>query len=796
MRISYNWLKELVHFDWSPEELADKLTMSGCEVESVEPLVDCLDGVVVGRIEEIEKHPSSDKLLVCWMNVGPEKLKLVCGSPNVKIGQLVPVALLGACLPGKPKLKSGKIKGIESTGMICSEKELGLGEETEKIMVLEDHLKVGTALMAALDLNDWVLDIDITANRPDCLSILGIAREISALCGNPIKRPEIDFIQSSEPAGNYMKIEIEDCSACPRYTARIIKNVRVAPSAFWLKRKLLAVGLRPINNVVDVANMVMMELGHPLHAFDYDLFSDKKIFVRMGKLNERFVTLDGTERKLDQNILLITDGKRPVAIAGIMGGMESEVTSHTKNVLIESAYFDPRVIRRGRMKLGISTESSYRFERGADPNITELAIDRAAQLMSQLAGGEVLQGRVDNYAKPISPLKITLRPKRANQLLDISLSSQEMNGILESLELKTQDRGEILEVEIPTFRPDLTRGIDLIEEIARVYGYDKIGLSSRSGGSLLNQISTEEKIQKRVKNLLIGRGFFEIITSNLVDPKLLEKINPQEKPLTIRNPLSEELSVLATSLACGMLAVIAHNKNHKQKDLKLFELGKVILPKAKEKLPEERHDLCLALSGRRKPMQWGENYKEEVDFFDLKGIIEEILQDMNVSNLKFVAHTREPFERECSLTLSIDNEVIGFCGQVARAILDDFGIKDKVFLAELNFDLLSKWSCFEKSFTPLLRFPSSRRDLAIIVDQEILSGDIEESIRAGGKDLVEELVLFDLYQGKQVPKGKKSLAYSISYRSSQKTLTDEEVEKAHQNIVSRLKKQFGAELRK
>jgi len=448
------------------------------------------------------------------------------------------------------------------------------------------------------------------------------------------------------------------------------------------------------------------------------------------------------------------------------------------------------------MKLGISTESSYRFERGADPNITELAIDRAAQLMSQLAGGEVLQGRVDNYAKPISPLKITLRPKRANQLLDISLSSQEMNGILESLELKTQDRGEILEVEIPTFRPDLTRGIDLIEEIARVYGYDKIGLSSRSGGSLLNQISTEEKIQKRVKNLLIGRGFFEIITSNLVDPKLLEKINPQEKPLTIRNPLSEELSVLATSLACGMLAVIAHNKNHKQKDLKLFELGKVILPKAKEKLPEERHDLCLALSGRRKPMQWGENYKEEVDFFDLKGIIEEILQDMNVSNLKFVAHTREPFERECSLTLSIDNEVIGFCGQVARAILDDFGIKDKVFLAELNFDLLSKWSCFEKSFTPLLRFPSSRRDLAIIVDQEILSGDIEESIRAGGKDLVEELVLFDLYQGKQVPKGKKSLAYSISYRSSQKTLTDEEVEKAHQNIVSRLKKQFGAELRK
>lgn len=795
MKISYNWLKELVDFDWTPEQLADKLTMSGLETESILPMVEGLDKIVVGKVEKTEKHPSSDKLSVCLVNVGSKKLQIVCGAPNVQTGQFVPVALVGAILPDGMQIKSDEIKKVKSEGMLCSEKELGLGEEKDGIMVLENGLQAGISLKTALGLDDWILDVDLTPNRPDCLSMLGIAREISALTGSPIRKPKIEIIESSEQISSYVRIEIEDKIACPRYTARIVKSVNIAPSPFWLKRKLLAVGIRPINNVVDIGNLVMMELGHPLHAFDYALFSTKKIAVKKAKENERFITLDGVERKLNQDVLLITDGKNGVAIAGIMGGMESEISSYTKDVLIESAYFDPRTIRRGRMKLGISTESSYRFERGADPNITEMAVNRAASLIKQIAGGEILKGVADTYPNPIIPLKLDLRPKRVNQILSISLSAQEMSKILNSLDLKTKDKGNSLEVEAPTFRPDLTREIDLIEEIARIYGYDKIGIASNAGGSLLTEIIVEEKLQRKVKNLLIGKGFFEIVTNNLVHPKLLNKINPEYEPLALRNPLSEEMSVLATSLAYGMLSIIAHNKNHKQNDLKLFELGKIILPKEKDKLPLEKQSLCLALSGKRKPMQWGESHKDEVDFFDLKGIIEEIFESIGVAKLEVSPNKKSLFEPDCSLSFLANRELIGFCGEISKEILDDFDIKDKVFLAELDFELLAKLTPFEISYVALPKFPDSKRDLAILVDQDVLSQEVEKTIREVGKELVDEVALFDVYQGKQIPKEKKSLAYSISYRLPERTLTDKEIETAHQNIINQLKKEFKAELR-
>lgn len=797
MKVSLRWLKEFVDFDLPVDQLTSRLTDAGLEVGTVTHQGGDLDGVVVGEIKAVSEHPHADKLSVCEVWVGSENLQIVCGAPNVAEKTKVPVALLGAQLPGGIQIAKSALRGVDSVGMICSEKELEVGEDEDKIMVLDSSLRVGEPLSSALELEDWILDFDLTPNRPDCLSILGVAREVAALCGTQLKERKLNLHEKAESADKKVEVEIQDPQACPRYAARVIEGVKIKESPFWLKRKLYSAGMRPINNVVDISNLVMLELGHPLHAFDYDLFrsqgsdGQKKVVVRRAKDGEKFVTLDEVERSLNPEVLLIADGNEPVAIGGIMGGLKSEVSPTTRNVLLESAYFDPRVIRRGRISLGLSTESSQRFERGADPNGVVKAADRAAELLEDLAEGSVLKGAVDSYPSPIHPVQITLRPKRVNKLLGTDLSSQEMVRILGSLEIPVRD-GDDLTVEAPTFRPDLTREIDLVEEIARIHGYDKIETSLRASGSLVTKVAWEDELSREVKHLLAGGGFFEVITNNLVDPEVMAKLDPQAAQVRIKNPLSHDLSVLSTTLSYGLLGVVSRNKNRLERNVRIFELGRVFLAKGKG-LPEERVHLGIAVSGSREPRHW-ETFEAEVDLYDLKGVVEE-LSDRFLLPLQLNPGRSSFLHPDRCFHLEVGGKTIGVLGEVSESVLEVFGIKDKVILAELDFDKLASAVPRGRRFSPLPKFPPVDRDVAVVAKETLPSQTIRAKIKEAGGDLVAEVSLFDVYKGKQVPPGKKSLAYSIRYRSRERTLTDEEVDKIHQKVVSELEKSFGITLR-
>ena len=799
MKVSYKWLKELVDFDWSAEELADKLTFAGLEVESIESWGTSLDKVIVGQIKKIEKHPDAEKLSVCLVDTGRETFRIICGAKNVKAGMKAPLALIGAKLPAGLQIEKAVLKGVESSGMLCSEKELGIGEESEIIMVLEDALRIGDPLSTVLDLEDFILDIDITPNRPDALSMIGIARDVSALSGGKLKKPEFQLKEVEESASKWIEVVIDDPSGCPRYAARVIKDIKIEKSPFWLRRRLECCGMRAINNVVDATNYVLLETGHPLHAFDYNLFTSlpgnsKKVLVRRAKDKEKFFTLDGVERTLSPEVLLITDGSKPVAIAGIMGGMESEVTEKTKDVLLESAYFDPRVIRRGRISLELNTEASYRFERGADTNVIIKAADRAAYLMQNLCEGKVLKGVVDNYPEPIYPAKIPFRPERCSKVLGIGIGEKEIENILGYLELKISEKSSSsLLVEVPTFRPDLAREIDLIEEIARIYGFDKIESAFRAGGELFTAISEEEKLTRRIKNLLSGKGFFEVISNNLVDPVKMSRINPSKEAVRVLNPLNEGLSVLTTSLNYNLLSIISWNLNRKEKDLRIFELGKVFWSTEKNQ-PVERFKLEIALCGRKTPVFWGEKEKQ-TDFYDLKGILEDLLYELKIEGINFSPKVSNLFTEGMSFELQSQERVLGSLGKVNEEILKLFEIEQEVFLAELDFQALSELIPPAGFYTPLPKFPRVERDISMLVDEDKLCADLEKAIIDIGGKMVEKVHLFDLYRGAQVPKGKKSLAFAIWYCSEEKTLTDEEVEKVHKRIIEGLKTGFGAELR-
>ncbi len=792
MKVSVRWLKEFVDFDLPVEELASRLTDAGVEVETITPVGKDLDKVVVGEIKQVSKHSQADKLSVCEVAVGSESLQIVCGAPNVAQGAKVPVALIGARLPGGIEITKNTLRGIDSYGMICSEKELGFGEDREGIMILDFDLEAGESISSALELEDWILDIDLTPNRPDCLSIMGVAREVAALSGTRLKRKEVSLHEIGEMAQNRVEVEIQDPEACPRYAARVIEDIKIAESPFWLKRKLWSAGMRPINNVVDISNLVMLERGHPLHAFDYKLFKQKKVVVRRAKEKERFVTLDQVERTLSREVLLITDGTKPVAIGGIMGGLESEVSEGTRTVLLESAYFDPKVIRRGRMFLDISTESSQRFERGADPNGVVKVIDRAAELLEKLASGKVLKGVVDNYPSSIHPVHITLRPQRVNKLLSTDLQPQQIKSILSNLELLSVEENHDLDVEVPTFRPDLTREIDLVEEIARIHGYGNINTNLRAGGNLVTEIGWEDEVGRKIKEFIVGRGFFEVMTNNLVDPEVLTKLNPDVSPVRIKNPLSQELSVLSTTLACNLLWVVSRNKNRLEKDLRIFELGKVFFAKG-NRLPEERLHLGIAISGNRESRDW-ETKEADVDLYDLKGILEGLFDQLSLS-FELNPGGNAFLKADRCFYIQMEEDKIGVLGEVAEEILDAFGIKDKVFLTEVDFEKLSARVSRGKKFSPLPKFPPVDRDIAVVVDETLLSKVIRVKIEEVGGSMVESVTLFDVYKGEQVPAGKKSLAYSIRYRSQEKTLTEEEVDEIHRKVLSELEKSFGATLR-
>lgn len=793
MKVSYNWLRELIPaLSWTPEEVAEKLTMSGTEAESLHPAWPELEGLVVGHVEKSDPHPEAENLKICLVDIGRGKLQTVCGAPNVERGQRVALAPPGARLREGVEMKEAEIKGVKSAGMICSEKELGIGEVAEVIMVLEEKFPPGTPLSEALGLEDWILELEVTPNRPDCLSHLGIARELCALGAGQLRLPEISFQEVETETASQVEVEIEDHVGCPRYTARMLRGVKIKPSPKWMALRLESLGIRSISNVVDVTNWVLLETGHPLHAFDYDLFGQKRVLVRRAKPGERFLTLDGVERALSSNTLLITDGELPVAIAGIMGGERSEVSDSTENVLLESAYFDPPLTRRVSRELGLVTESSYRFERGTDPENAVFASGRASRLIQELAGGEVLKGLVDAYPKVVTFPEVKLRPQRVSTIMGVEIPKERSREILTGLGFKV-DGEEVFKVSVPTHRPDITREIDLVEEIARIFNYDNLPAAERPGGELVTPVSRERTTARAISELLCSRGFFETVTYIFKEPGRYKAFGNHDGFVRVLNPVSEELSILRPNLTGSLLETISYNLNRYEKDIRIFEIGKVYL-KSESREYGERWHLAAALSGHRRRAHWS-LAPEPVDLFDLKGELEGMLESLKVPEVCFEPRPGSIFGEKEGFQILSGDAPFGEFGKVAQRVVEIFDIKEEVFSFEIDLEKLSALISRERRFKALPKFPPVDRDIAIVVDQEVLAGEIEKSIKELDIGFLEEISLFDRYMGRQVAPGKKSLAFSIRYRSPERTLTEREVDSAQKRMLEHLKSKFGAELR-
>ena len=801
MKVSLNWLREFVDIDVDPEELGQRLTMAGLEVDRIDYLGRGLEQVRVARIKSVRQHPNADRLVVCEVDKGEETVQIVCGAKNMKENDKVALASPGTTLPNGLELKKAKIRGEVSCGMMCSLAEMGLGEDHSGIMILPQDAEIGRPITEVLGLDDVVYDIEITPNRPDCLSILGVAREVGAILNKKVRFPDIKAVGDGKTAAEWTSVTIEDYDLCPRYAARIIDGVKPGSSPDWMRRKLEACGVRAINNIVDITNYVLLELGHPLHAFDYHKLSENRIVVRPAVSGEVITTIDGEERKLTPDMLVIADSFKPVAIAGVMGGANSEVEpATTTTVLLESAYFKPSSVRRTARQLGLSTEASYRFERGADPDIQLIAADRAAALMAQLAGGTIASGAIDANKGPVEKKSVTLRVKRLNDLLGTALSQGEAEEIFRRLQIKTSSPdNDRIEAEIPTFRVDLEREIDLIEEVGRIYGYQNIPTpQSRASVAAMPPNSVFE-FENETKRTLTGLGLYEIISCNLINRKSLEKIGDRffdsEKLLSVLDSDSSEQNLLRPTLLVDALATVARNLNQNQADIKLFELGRVhVAAEHQDELPVERLLLSLAWCGRRSAESWGLK-QGQVDFFDLKGVIEKYFESVNVTGALFKPDPDPFFRAGMGASIMLDGTRIGIAGEVSREVRERFDIKARVFVAEIDTQPLLAYQKQYAEFERLSVFPSTSRDIALVVDQSISYERIMSVMEPMRRGLVSSIELFDCYRGDQIGPDKKSLAFSITYKSSDRTLTDEEVEKNHANIIKKLVHELNCEIR-
>lgn len=788
MQLPYSWIKELVDILLSPEELADKLTLCGAEAEIITLFDGELDNIVVGHILELEPVPDSDHLKKAVVDTGREKLQVVCGAPNVQKGQKVAFAGVGVKLK-VGEIKKVKLRGVESFGMICSEAELGLTDDHSGIIVLEDDAPTGQPLAECLGLNDKILKLDLTPNRADLLSAIGVARDVACLTGKKIKRPEYKLEESAEKAFDSVKISIADPEACPRYAARIIKNVKMGQSPWWIKKKLLLCGIRPISNIVDISNLVMLEYGEPLHAFDYDRFGSREVVVRRARDGEKFVTLDGKEHTLDNDVLMITNGRESVAVGGIMGGLYSEVEDNTQNVLLEAAHFNARVTRRGRQKLGFVTEASTRFERGTDPNIIPEALNRAAFLMQKYAGGEVCSGIVDCYPKEIHPDIIKLRPERVNALLGTNITRERMVNILKGLEFGVVDK-EILEVAVPTFCADITREVDLIEEIVRIEGYAAVPDAERNSGPLFSAQHDDDIFRADIRRVLTAQGFDEMYSPGLADSELLAKVSGETPQLKVLNPIAEDLTVMQNSLIYSLLKAVSHNIAHRNINLRLFDIGRIYLP---GNPPVETEQIGLAVSGKAGD-EWYQRGRT-FGFHDLKGAFDSILESSGISPLAYEPTESTCFADSCSYNILLNNEKIGYIGEIKERMARLFDIKQTVLAGVIDFEKLIKERHPVEAFKDLPRFPAAPRDLAIVVDEDIQVGRIIKLIKEKAGPLLEKVELFDLFRGKQIGAGKKSLAFSMIYRSPDGSLESEDITAIHDKIADELKNNFNAEIR-
>ncbi|MDO4551917.1 MAG: phenylalanine--tRNA ligase subunit beta, partial [Bacillota bacterium] len=773
MLVPVEWLKEYTDIPVDAETFCARMVMSGSNIETVEKTGENIEEVVVGRVLSIEKHPDADKLVVCRVDAGQERpLQVVTGAPNVSEGALIPVALHGSRLPDGTVIKKGKLRGVESEGMFCSFRELGYEDKVvpvvfrDGVWILEEDAVPGTEIVEAMGLADTAVDFEITPNRPDCLSMLGMAREAAATLGTELRYPETVCRAVRGKAEDYLSVEIRKPELCRRYVARIVTNVKIEQSPWWLQRRLMHAGMRPINNIVDITNYVMLEYGQPIHAFDIRNVLDRKIIVDTAGEGELFTTLDGTERRLSEGMLLIKDGRRGVALAGVMGGLNSEIEADTDTILIESANFDGASVRSTSKKLGLRTEASARFEKGIDPNLAAAAADRVCKLIELLGAGTVAAGAVDCYPEPRKASPVLVRPARANSLLGIELTTKEMEAIFRSLEMETlREEGQLL-VTPPTVRQDLETEIDFIEEIARLYGYDKLPVTlpkdhCRSGKPLRRQL------RDLARDTLAGLGLDEIQTYSFFSPKSVESMGvpaeaEERKLVRLLNPLGDENSVMRTLLLPNLLETMGRNYSRSIEEVRLFELGNTFFDiPGEEGLPQERESLSIGL------------YGGQGDFFTLKGIVEALLKKLGVGDAVFRAETEIPaYHPGRCASVSCRGMLLGYIGELHPDMAEKYGMDLRVCCGELSFGKLAECVDLRKAYKPLPKYPAVSRDVALLVDEEICAGSLGEAISAAAGPLLEKTELFDVYRGKQVPEGKKSVAFALTYRAPDRTLTD------------------------
>jgi len=838
MKVTLNWLKQYVDFDGSPEELAERLTMLGLEVEGVHKLAGEFEGIVVAQVITRDKHPNADKLSVCRVNDGTGERQIVCGAQNFKAGDKVPLILPGASLPPKPgeskpfTIKVGKIRSVESHGMMCSHEELGLDPEAlglrkeDGLLILREDAKVGQPFAEYLGRasGDVVYDLETTPNRPDWNSVIGIAREIAAQTGKPLKLPAPPSLTHQTSTLNLrVAVRLEAPDLCPRYTARVIRGVKIGPSPDWLRSTLEKVGLRSINNVVDVTNFVMMEVGQPLHAFDYHLIASAEkgvsveasssstlqpsnastptIIVRRAQPGEKFKTLDGQEHELDTQHLLIADEAKGIALAGVMGGQNTEINDSTVDVLLESAYFAPSNVRRTSKTLGLRTDSSYRFERGCDPNWgVDFASRRAAHLILETAGGTLEEGVIDAYPTVVEPKTLSLRFAKTTELLGVAIEADQQRQFLASLGL-TEVSGDSApcdphsaRFQVPTFRPDLKREVDLMEEIARLYGVDKIPATAPRGAHGTNAFDAIYDELAAVRQLLTGLGLNEAQGQTLVGRTEIRNATP-EAIVALANPLSSDMDVLRPSLLPGLIHSLRHNLSRKNEDVALFEVGRVFLLTNGQTREERR--VAVALTGQRSPAFWsGSERTAKFDAMDLKGIVEDLLQHFGLRGIQFTRRDGASDMFLESATIALGGKLqLGEMGQLSPALAKKYDLRDAVFLAELRLDELITRGNRSKSFKPLPQFPASRRDVAMLVPEATTHDAVLLAVKQAKPANLESVVLFDIFRGKNVPEGQKSMAYAFTYRGADKTLTDTEINTAHARVVEAFKTQLQASVR-
>jgi len=804
MRILHSWIQQYIEFTIPPEDLGDRLGMLGLEIVGMERLGEKYTGFVVGLVMEKRKHANADKLSVCSVNTGKEVLQVVCGAPNVESGQKVAVGLIGATVPrdqhdplGVPFILSQvKIRGVDSFGMICSEYELDLGKDAEGILVLGNEAKVGQPLAKYLGLDDVVYEVEITPNRPDWLSHIGVAREIGVLIGKPATLPRARVKESKTPAKDHLSVIVKDRKNCSRFTARVIQGVTIAPSPQWLQNTLRNAGFRPRNNVVDVTNYVMLECGQPLHAFDYARLNGKRIVVRQAEPGRRFKTLDGKEHTLPEGAVMVCDAEREISIAGIMGGANSEIGDATTDIVLEAAYWNPSNIRKTAKALGISTDASQRFERGADPEASTYAINRAASLILETAGGNLLKGMVTARSGKVVPRVVALRTSRVNEILGTSIEQAEIVHLLSTLGFIPVRKGkEIIQFRVPSYRVDVDREIDLIEEVARAYGYNKIDEKTTASVNFLQQLPQQEETEG-VRQALVALGFQEAISSSLQDFRTARLTG--ETPIELLNAGSLEMSTLRTSLLPGLLQAVARSSNFGNSSVRLFEIGHVysVDESARPKTVEnflEVNRVGLVLTGRASPRHWSEKPRL-ADHFDIKGEIQDLFAKIALDKSRFIYYSTSNSLAENSVAVEINGSYAGWFGEAKSNVLTMFGIDQPVFFADLDLGALTS-SKERRNLSSLPRFPRVWRDVAFIVDVNVPSERLEDAIRSAPGRFLQSVELFDVYQGERLPGGKKSLAYTLELMSLEKTLTESEIEAEVRVIVRCAEQNVGALLR-